>query len=162
MSEVSISFERDLESKQVTANLNIGDDFERVPESDIRVKWARLALRYARQIAEVKTLEFNPHIVDTGAVLSFTGFNDCDPEDEDYDFDDFMDDDEDGADVFFRVTIERMTTEAPEQASEEGYAIGFNLDTGDAYQRIGGLATPSVQLAGLIHQLLLRARSRAA
>jgi len=149
MSEVSISFERDVEAKQVNVNLINGDDFDRVPESDTRVKWARLAMRYAQQIAEAKTLEFNPYIVDTGAVINFTGVDDH--------FDDF-DEEDDEYDEFGRF-IEGFAQLHREEGEEN--AIGFSLDTGDAYKRIGGLATPSVQLAGVIHQLLLRARSRA-
>ena len=145
---VSITFERNLDFKKVDARLNIGEGPDAAPESDIRVKWARLAMRYIRQISEAKTLEFNPHVEDTGATLTFTGSGDWD------DFDDeYFDEDEDNFD--------RMSGHFKFEQNAEN-AIGFELDTFDAYKRLGGLATPSVELAGTVHQLLLRARSRAA
>lgn len=156
MSEVTITFERNLAQRKVDVRLNRGEDegLAPVPESDIRVKWARLAMRYIQQITEAKSFELNPFVEDTGATLIFST-DDLDDFDEEMDGVDWDDE--------FEEYVPSIHNFAPESdEAPEGEAIGFGFDYGSAYQRIGGMTTPSVVLAGTVYQLLLRARSRAA
>jgi hypothetical protein len=139
---VSVVFERDIESRKVIASL-LNDG---VPESDVRVKWARLTLRYTRQIAEATTLEFNPFIEDGGARIDFII-----EDEEEYD-----DDDDD-----WMVGTPFASADTSDIGSD-GYQIGFGLETYGATNRIGGLTTPSVVLASTIYQQLLKARAKAA
>lgn len=116
---VSVVFERDIESRQVSATL-LNDG---VPESDVRVKWARLTLRYTRQIAEATTLEFNPFIKDGGARIDFIN------DDDDQEYDDDDDDDD------WMVGIPFASADISNIGSD-GYQIGFGLESYDARDRI--------------------------
>lgn len=148
---VSVVFERDLEGRKVSATIENEHD---LPESDVRMKWARLTLRYVRQIADVATLEFNPLLEDQGARIELaTTEGDLYDEDEDWD-DEFEEDD--------WISGGHFASPDSEGIEEGGYMIGFGLETYDARNRIGGMTTPTVVLAGTVYQQLLRARARAA
>lgn len=159
MSYAKIIFERDLENKVVNVKLDIGEGENRLPDDHIAVKWARKAMGYAHKIGQKMAFEFNPYAVDTGAAIGISGF---------------LPDEGDLEDAFYELEeqtgLDREILTSGEFGIDPDWldanpdyenAIGFVFDDQGAQDKIGGLASPTMQLAGLVYNILLRARERA-
>jgi hypothetical protein len=120
--------------------INIEIDQADYSNDDIEVKWARLAMRYARQINEVFTIEDLKHIKEVDAHIAFSR---CDQ-----DLDEIV---ESGFMSEFQG-LERAPV-------GNNMSIGFAMSV-DCIDTIGGLSTPAPLYATKLYKLLLDARGQ--
>lgn len=113
-------------------------------EKSIEVKWARLGMRYVKDLSKKVKFDSVNHIEDFGAKINFYSCIDDDMEYEDIDFDDTLLD----------LTVDSLTQE------ELDASIGMSLDLRDCHDVIGGFATPSAAMAQLVFKALEISREK--